>query len=459
MLFQGQVFFVLGLSILFLTRGGVRLEVARELAPLAAFGFCEAIGAWCGAWLQVSPPSGAWLPWMRLLAIASGYAFLLASSLQIVIPSGTRAWARWLLAGGLLLLWGIGVVLVHPAGTPGDRVRLLAEIAARYSFAVPGGLLGAFQLRHEIYRTIEPDRFLLLLKPPMRIAGVALFAFALSGGAIGPAASFFPANVVNEEVLLAQSGIPISLLRGLAGLGMAVGVVRAIGVAQNEIEIWLESAEQMQTLAAERERIGRELHDGIIQSIYATGLILEGARQKVTEHPEVAGKQMTVAIGNLNDTIKDIRRYIFDLRGEMSQEDLETGLRGILREFRTNTLLETSFVVDGGGPRRLDAERRRHVFQIAREALTNVARHAHARKVVVRLDYGLDSLCLSIADNGIGLSAIPSGDGHGLRNMRQRTRLLNGSLEIDTAPGQGLAMVLTVPYQQRVGSDLQTSVK
>jgi two-component system sensor histidine kinase UhpB len=143
----------------------------------------------------------------------------------------------------------------------------------------------------------------------------------------------------------------------------------------------------------------------------------------------------------------------------MSQEDLETGLRGILREFRTNTLLETSFVVDGGGPRRLDAERRRHVFQIAREALTNVARHAHARKVVVRLDYGLDSLCLSIADNGIGLSAIPSGDGHGLRNMRQRTRLLNGSLEIDTAPGQGLAMVLTVPYQQRVGSDLQTSVK
>jgi len=222
----------------------------------------------------------------------------------------------------------------------------------------------------------------------------------------------------------------------------------------NEIEMWLESVEQMQALVDERERIGRELHDGIIQSIYASGLILEGARQEVVKDPEGAREQLTVAIENLNETIKDIRRYIFDLRGEMPQEDLETGLRDMLEEFHINTLLKTDLVVAGEQTRRLDAERRQHVLQIAREALTNVARHAYAQQVAIRLEYSPDALRLSLADDGVGLSSIPSGNGHGLRNIRERTRLLNGRLDVDTAPGEGLKLVLTVPYQQRITSSL-----
>jgi signal transduction histidine kinase len=453
-LLHGQVFFVLGISILFLTRGGIRLELARELACLAAFGFCEAIAAWSGAWLAFSAPSGAWLGWVRLVALALGYAFLLAFALQAVVPLGRGDQERWMVAGGLFLLWGAGLLIVRLLGVSGSRVRLFGEIAARYGLALPGGLLGAWGLRHETYRTIEPNR-LPLVKPPMRVTELALGAFALFGGAIGPAATFFPASLLNERALVAQLGVPISLLRGLAGVGITFGVVRAMGVVLNEIEMWLESVEQMQALADERERIGRELHDGIIQSIYASGLILEGARQSVVEHPEQARQQLTVAIGNLNETIQDVRRYIFDLRGEMPQEDLETGLRKMLKDFRVNTLLETKLVVDGGEPRRLDAERRQHVLQIAREALTNVARHAYAHKVAIRLAYEPDALRLILADDGIGLSSIPSGNGHGLRNIRERTRLLNATLDIDTAPGEGLTLALTVPYQQRVTSNLQ----
>lgn len=457
-LLQGQVFFVLGLSILFLTRGGIRLQVGRELTPLAVFGFFEAIGTWVGAWLQVTDASRIWLLWVRLVALALGYAFLLSFALRMTLSSGQGGRMHWVIGGGLLLLWMGGLLLTRLVGVPGERTRLLAEIAARYGMAVPGGLLGALGLRRETYRTIESGRFLLLMKPPMRVTGLALGIFALFGGVIGPEAAFFPASVFNQDVLLAQGGIPISLMRGLAGGAMTFGVVRALGLALNEMEMWLESMEQMQALVAERERIGRELHDGIIQSIYASGLILEGARQNVADRPARAVRQLTEAIENLNDTIKDIRRYIFDLRGEMPKEDLETGLREILMDFRTNTLLETRFVVeDGGGSRRLDTERRRHVLQIAREALTNVARHAHAEKVVVRLEYGPRSLSLSIADDGIGLSSLPSGDGHGLRNMRQRTRLLNGQLDVDTAPGQGLTIALTVPYQQRWIGGVQVS--
>ena len=330
-------------------------------------------------------------------------------------------------------------------------MRLLGEVGARYGLALPGGLLGAWMLRQETYRQTEPHR-LSLAKRSIRISALGLLAFALFSGLVGPSAPFPLANVINEQLVLRATGVPIALLRALSGVALTLGVVRALGAILNEIEMWLESVERMQALVDERERIGRELHDGIIQSIYASGLILEGARQNIAENPDQAVEQLTHAIENLNETIRDIRRYIFDLRGELPQDDLETGLRKMLKDFRVNTLLEIDLGVSGEATNRFDAERRQHIFQIAREALTNVARHAHARKVQIDLQYGANALQLSVSDDGVGLSALPSENGHGLRNIRERTRLLNGMLDIDTAPQEGLSLVLTVPYQQRIAS-------
>jgi two-component system sensor histidine kinase DevS len=215
------------------------------------------------------------------------------------------------------------------------------------------------------------------------------------------------------------------------------------------MEVWLESVERMQALASERERIGRELHDGIIQSIYAAGLMLEGAQHSIPDEPEAANAQLKRAIESLNRTIKDIRRYIFDLRGEMPNDDLEIGLRKMLKDFRVNTLLETEFIVEGTNIRPLRTEERQHIFQIAREGLTNVARHARARRVQVSLRYGTSAMQLCISDDGIGLSALPINKGQGLRNIRERARLLDGMLDIDTTPDEGMTLILTVPYQRK----------
>lgn len=450
-LLHGQAFFVLGVSILLLTRRSIRLELAGELTPLAAFGFCEAAVAWATAWLGVAQVSPSWLAWCRLVVLALGSALLLSFAFQVYMPAERRKRQRWWVTGGLLLAWVLGIVVVSILGIRGRQVRLIGEIAARYGFVLPGGLLGAWALRREMYRTIEPAR-LMLVKLPIRVGALALGALALFGGLIGPAAPFFPANMINEDLLLGAAGVPVALLRALSGFALTLSVVQTLSAVLNEIEMWLESVERMQALVDERERIGRELHDGIIQSIYASGLILEGARKNIVQNPGQAQDQLTQAIENLNETIQDIRRYIFDLRGELSQDDLQTGLRKMLKDFRVNTLLETEFDVSGGGIRRFDAERRQHIFQIAREALTNVARHAYARKVQVHLEYGLNGLRLTICDDGVGLSALPSDNGHGLRNIRERTRLLNGMLDIDTAPHEGLSLVLTVPYQQRIAS-------
>jgi signal transduction histidine kinase len=175
--------------------------------------------------------------------------------------------------------------------------------------------------------------------------------------------------------------------------------------------------------------------------------MLEGARYSMESEPESARAQLTRAIESLNQTIKDIRRYIFDLRGELPDDDLEAGLRKILKDFRVNTLLETEFAVEGERARLLGPERRQHVFQIARETLTNVARHAQARRVEMNLRYGANNFELCISDDGIGLATLPiDGSGQGMKNIRERTRLLDGALDMSTTPNEGLTLTLTVPY-------------
>ena len=247
--------------------------------------------------------------------------------------------------------------------------------------------------------------------------------------------------------MLQETGIPISFFRGLCGIAITYGVVRALGVVLSEVDLWLENMERIQSLSHERERIGRELHDGIIQSIYAAGLMLEGARYSLTSDPGAARNQLTRAIESLNQTIQDIRRYIFDLRGEMPDDDLETGLRKILKDFRVNTLLETEFVAEGESVRVLGIERRQHIFQVAREALTNVARHAQAQRVSVCLRYDSDELQITVSDDGVGLTALPiNRKGQGLRNIRERVRLLDGALDLHTVPDEGMTLTLTVPY-------------
>ncbi len=447
-LLHGQAFFVLGLAIAFMAHRSARLEIARGFAPLAVFGFCEALAAWIPVGFSnasLASPSDL-TSWLRLILLSVGYTFLLTFAVQSCMPSEKRGRLHWALPGGLFALWFFGVIVARLVGVSSEQVRLGAEIAARYGMALPSGFAGAWGLRRQTYRTISLER-LPLVKPRMRVIGFALMGFSIFGGLIGPAASFFPAVWFNEHLLLQATGLPISLFRGLCGIVIAYGVVRALEAVLSEIDLWLENMERVQALSHERERIGRELHDGTIQSIYAAGLMLEGARYSLASDPGAARSQLTRAIESLNQTIKDIRRYIFDLRGEMPDDDIEAGLRKILKDFRINTLLETEFVVEGESVRVLGIDRRQHIFQIAREALTNVARHAQARRVTIYVRYSSDEFQICVSDDGVGLPALPiNRKGQGLRNIRERARLLDGSLDMHTAPDEGMTLTLTVPY-------------
>lgn len=202
-------------------------------------------------------------------------------------------------------------------------------------------------------------------------------------------------------------------------------------------------------IVRERDRIGMDLHDGIIQSIYAAGLILESAKLRLPGQADESEKLLTRAIENLNDTIRDIRNYILDLRPRRFEGDLMDGVSRLVREFQANTMVEVSLTIRINDAQELKSSVARALFLTAQEALANVARHARANNVILELMQVGTTVRLAITDDGLGFDSNRRNHaiGHGLSNMRSRAASLNGTFELTATPGEGTKLVLILPYR------------
>lgn len=198
----------------------------------------------------------------------------------------------------------------------------------------------------------------------------------------------------------------------------------------------------------ERERIGMDLHDGIIQSIYGVGLALEYARVALDEDPTQSKDKIEQAIDGLNNTIRDIRAYILDLRPrQFDGQDLREGLECLVDEFRANTLAEANIVLPENGISNLPNSHSTVLFHVCQEALANIAKHSQANQADVRLWTTKDRVLLEVSDNGKGfdLEKKSVSLGHGLSNMHIRARKVGGDVEITSIMGEGATVLAWVP--------------
>ena len=214
--------------------------------------------------------------------------------------------------------------------------------------------------------------------------------------------------------------------------------------------------EQVQRLAIveERERIGRDLHDGIIQSIYAVGLSLEDVPDLMTEEPEEARARVERAIDSLDQSIRDIRNFIFGLRPELlEQAGLVGGLAALADEFRVNSMVDVDLDTADAGQTDLPPDVTGQLLSIAREALSNIARHSKATRGSVRVETNEGAVKLTISDNGVGFDpTAPRGAGHqGLLNMRARASSLGGRVDVESKSGTGTRIIVDVPRRDATG--------
>ena len=212
--------------------------------------------------------------------------------------------------------------------------------------------------------------------------------------------------------------------------------------------------EQVQRLAIveERERIAKDLHDGVIQSIYAVGLSLEDLPELMEEHSGEARERIDRAIDALHMTIRDIRNFIMGLRPELlDQRDLVGSLLALAEEVRLNSMVEVETSVDAAAAASLPEHARAPVFHITREALSNVVRHSHATRASVVLRREGASVRLEINDNGTGFDPGEERESthQGLTNMAGRAGRHGGNLRVESAAGAGTRIIVTLEAVDR----------
>ncbi len=205
--------------------------------------------------------------------------------------------------------------------------------------------------------------------------------------------------------------------------------------------------EQVERLAVleERTRIGMDLHDGVIQSIYAVGLTLESVRFTLPPDSEEATMLLDTAVAGLNDAIRDIRNFILDLRPRRFRGDLNQGLAQLVREFQANTMIPVQLTISAEVDD-LSTSLARALFLTTQEGLANIARHARAKQVLLQLMRSETAVSLTISDDGQGFDIHDENRqvGHGLANMQARAESLGGLFRLKSAPGQGTTITLRI---------------
>jgi signal transduction histidine kinase len=224
---------------------------------------------------------------------------------------------------------------------------------------------------------------------------------------------------------------------------LVVGLASAAGVAIENAR--LSSRVRELALVEDRERIARDLHDTVIQRLFATGMSLQSSVLFVRSDPETASHRIERAVDDLDITIKEIRTAIFALEQPVKRGQ---GLRGevlaVAHDAAPALGFEPRLMLDGPIDSAVQGDAAAAVVATLREALSNVGKHANATVVDVELSVA-DDLMLQVRDNGLGRPQPPPDVGKGLGNMVARAEQLGGTASIGRSPAGGTIVTWRVP--------------
>ncbi|WP_406677409.1 sensor histidine kinase [Moorella sp. ACPs] len=449
----GLSFFLMGFGILLQARRGSNLHLGRRLPWLAVFGLLHGLVEWGYIFIPTAAVAEGWQT-LRGVLFNGGHALLLALSYLFLLVFGvdlladTRNWpARLrLLPFTCFGIWLLFAVFTFPRQkTALDAWMILIEIAARYLLAVPGAAASGLAI------LAQGDELQHFKRKSLQFfvngSAAALFLYALGGGLIVPPAAFFPANFLNTDLLL-RLGLPAPALRILSSILVAFFIFRLLDVYDAEEQHYREIVREREMIWREREKIRRDLHDGVIQSIYGLALGLEHSRTLLAENPAAAADRLATLSQQAEKVISDLRGYLAGLHlGRDLPADPVALVKKLVTDLARNSDLKVNWHVQENGQAYLDTDQRDHLYHMMIEILSNIRRHARASEVWIGIDLGGGGFRVKIKDNGTGFDATVPTIGQGLKNLKQRAALAGGWLAIESSPGRGTTMTFWLPYE------------
>lgn len=460
---SGLSFFTMGLAIAVQCRNSSTLRLAQSLALLAAFGLLYGFSEWGNLFVPLQVPQVPDAARWKLMALqrvlqGTSYFFLLLFGLKLVRDTREGPlWLLWLALVPLAIWWGNFWRFAWYVGSGTTLVAWFQalESPTRLWLGLPGALAAAygFWLQRPEVESLHSRS----ISANLRVAVLALLMLAFFSGMVTAHAGL-PWAGVSEATWRATTGIPVELLRTLAGFLLALAATRLLAIFDLENQQRLEESRRQQAILVERDRFSRDLHDGVLQAIYGVGLTLEMCTHLLKKNPEAVGNYLRYAMQKLNETVTSIRSYINGLQPPHLQAGLEVLIRQLVATFRSTWGVEVSLSYQEEARQEdlyLPAD---HVYYLVQEAMTNAVRHGQATTIRVNLAVEKDALRISIEDNGRGFIPGPREEGHyGLQFMRDRVEALSGHLEISSIPGQGTRVEALIPLSGRADQDIWAS--
>jgi signal transduction histidine kinase len=470
----GLSFFSMGLAVLLEVGRSSEFDFARALRSLAGFGLVHGTHEWLEMFLLIHPQSQVlpfyrWIGIGRVVLLAVSFLFLISFGARLVVgPKRTKL--SWQMLGTIASIWTLGLVWLFLTETP-DVWIVAADVYTRYSLAIPGAALTAWGL------FLQRQKF---LQAGMigfgRDVIVAALAFGLYGGIgqlfVTPSV-VFPSNFLNSESFLEWFGFRIQLFRSVMACIAAISIIHSLRAFEEENRRQIESLRQTQlderqrleelheellrqTVRAqelERQRIARELHDEIGQTLTALGLGLRAIADSAASHPERVSRQARELQVGVATGLFGLQNLITGLHPpQLDDFGLVSALRWYSAQLGERLGLTVS-VTSRGEEKNLSQEVRTVLYRIVQECLTNVIRHAKANHADVLVAFSDGEICIRVEDNGCGFDVNATLNQHGypcwgLLGMQERALLVGGRCAISSEPGMGTLVEVTVPLEK-----------
>jgi signal transduction histidine kinase len=195
-------------------------------------------------------------------------------------------------------------------------------------------------------------------------------------------------------------------------------------------------------LLDDRERIGRDLHDKVVQRLYAVGMALQAAER--LPDLDLVRERIDKAVDDLDATISEIRTTIFELGDSSLPGGFRQAVVALADELAPTLGVRPELHFQGAIDNTISEQTADHVLAVLRELLSNVGKHAGATRIAVLLGVG-DDVCLEVVDNGIGFTPSADGRGLGLTNLRSRAEKQGGTFDVQPVDGGGTKAIWRVP--------------
>jgi len=472
--FYGLSFFVMGLAVLLEFGHSSKLDFARALRPLIGFGLIHGFHEWFEMYLLIQertsgPLTAPWILPVRLTALASSFLCFIAFGARLTAGPGKRNLYLGLLST-ITAVWVVGLLGVLISESNNQMRMIAADVYTRYALAMPGAVLTVWGL------IIQRRKFIRIGMPAIGrdviFAAIAFGLYGMVGQLFSSPSIIFPSEYLNSAVFLQWFGFPIQVFRALAATMAAIFITRSLRAFEVESNQRIEELRQAQlaeqnrldalraellhkTVIAqesERQRIARELHDETGQTLTALGMGLRGMSETILTNRERAVEQASQLEKLAVEGVDELQRMVSGLHPpQLDDLGLLAAIRWYSNDISNRTGIMINITSRGNKPN-LSSDVRAVVFRIAQEAITNVVRHAEAKRIDIQVDYTENNIYLRVEDDGLGFDTdkvLKKKPGKptawGLLGMSERASLVGGTCSILSHPGKGTLIQVNVP--------------